>query len=194
MNAKDCSLIGIDWGTSRLRAFRIGEAGQILDRRSSDHGIAYLAARDFDPVLRETLAGWPAGVPILMCGMIGSRQGWQETPYCPCPASAKELAKNLCAVSTSAGPAWIVGGVSAIQEQKDVLGRPTPISNVMRGEETQIMGAALRPGITLVITPGTHSKWTRIQAGCIEGFRTCMTGEVYEVLRKHSILGALHAP
>ena len=73
-------------------------------------------------------------------------------------------------------------------------GDPPPFMTFMRGEETQIMGAALRPGITLVITPGTHSKWTRIQAGCIEGFRTCMTGEVYEVLRKHSILGRFMHP
>jgi 2-dehydro-3-deoxygalactonokinase len=195
MNAEDCTLIGVDWGTSRLRAFRIGNEGQILDRRSSDQGIAHLAAGGFDPVLRETLTGWAAGVPILMCGMVGSRQGWREVAYCPCPAGAKELANNLFPLATSAGPAWIVGGVSSIQEQNDVQGRSSHLlDDVMRGEETQIVGIALPPGDSLVITPGTHSKWTRIRAGCIEGFRTCMTGEVYELLRRYSILGRFMHP
>lgn len=190
MNREYCSLIGIDWGTSRLRAFRIGNAGQILDRRRSDHGIARLAAGDFDPALRQIIGGWPSGAPILMCGMIGSRQGWREVPYRDCAASAKELATTLASVATSAGPAWIVGGLSTTAKEKDSQGRVIRVSyDVMRGEETLIIGAALPPGVTLVIAPGTHSKWAIIQGGHIERFRTCMTGELYELLRKHSILG-----
>ncbi len=190
MSLEHSTLIGIDWGTSRLRAFRIGNEGQILDRRRSDRGIAQLAALDFDPALRQIVAGWPSGIPILMCGMIGSRQGWREVPYRDCPAGAKELASSLSPVATSAGPAWIVGGLATLVNDKDSQGSSTRmIYDVMRGEETLIVGAALPPGDTLVITPGTHSKWALTQAGNIERFRTCMTGEMYELLRKHSILG-----
>ncbi len=182
-------MIGIDWGTSRLRAFRIGNQGQIVDRRRSDRGIAELAAGDFDPALSQIVAGWPSGAPILMCGMVGSRQGWREVPYRDCPAGAQELANGLCPVATSAGPAWIVGGLSTMELQQAQLGRPLRVVyDVMRGEETLIIGAALTLGDALVIMPGTHSKWAMTQAGNIVRFRTCMTGEMYELLRKHSIL------
>jgi 2-dehydro-3-deoxygalactonokinase len=189
MSPEGSSLIGIDWGTSRLRAFRIGTAGQILDRRGSDSGIGRLAAGDFDPVLSEAVAGWPADIPILMCGMIGSRQGWREVAYRHCPAGAKELAASLSPVATSVGPAWIVGGLCTMRHEPGSPGRPTrTLYDVMRGEETLIVGGASAVGDALVIMPGTHSKWAVIRSGTIEHFRTCMTGEIYELLRKHSIL------
>jgi 2-dehydro-3-deoxygalactonokinase len=127
-----------------------------------------------------------------MCGMIGSRQGWREVPYQPCPAGASDLAKALCPIETSSGPAWIVGGISTVGGKSDAGRREgRTLCDVMRGEETQIAGVAAAPGQTLMITPGTHSKWAVVRAGTIESFRTYMTGELYAVLRKHSILGCL---
>jgi 2-dehydro-3-deoxygalactonokinase len=186
------TLIGIDWGTTRLRAYRIGLDGQILDRRASDRGVAEIREGDFDSALRDIISGWSPGMPILMCGMIGSRQGWREVPYRPCPACASDLAQTLCPIETSYGPAWVVGGISTLNEGN---GSSEPgarkLYDVMRGEETQIVGAASQVGQTLMITPGTHSKWALVQAGSIESFRTYMTGEIYALLQKHSILGRL---
>lgn len=192
MSTSNSALIGVDWGTTRLRAFRIGVDGQMLDRRANDCGVAEIRDGDFDRVLRDIISGWPSGMPILMCGMIGSRQGWREVPYRPCPACASDLANTLCPIETSCGPAWIVGGISTMNDQNDSGERGArKLYNVMRGEETQIVGVASPVGKTLMITPGTHSKWAVVQAGTIESFRTYMTGEIYAVLQKHSILGRL---
>ncbi len=161
----------------------------------NDRGIAQLGDADFDRVLREIIVGWPSGLPILMSGMIGSRQGWREVPYQPCPACAADLANGLCSIKTSYGPAWIVGGISTMTSQNKVGDRDArKIYDVMRGEETQIMGVAPPTEDALVITPGTHSKWAVVRAGTVRRFRTFMTGEVYAVLRNHSILGRLIQP
>ena len=174
------TLIGIAWGTSRLRAFRIGNEGQILDRRRSERGTARLSAGEFEPALWQIVAGLPSGVTILMCGMVGSRQGWQEVPYQHCPAGATEVANSVAPVATRSGPAWIVGGLTSLEHQQAAHGRHTRTHHdVMRGEETLIVGAALSHVDTLVIAPGTHSKWAMVQARTIERFRTCMTGEMY---------------
>jgi 2-dehydro-3-deoxygalactonokinase len=192
MNTEDSALIGVDWGTTRLRAFQIGVDGQILDRRANDRGVAGIRDGDFDRVLRDIIGGWPSGIPILMCGMIGSRQGWREVTYRPCPACASDLAGTLSPIETSYGPAWIVGGVSTMDGQNGSGERGAhKVYDVMRGEETQIVGVTPHAGQTVIITPGTHSKWALVQAGTIESFRTYMTGEVYAVLRRHSILGRL---
>lgn len=186
------ALIGVDWGTTRLRAFRIGVDGQILDRRASDHGVAEIRDGDFDRPLRDVIGGWPSGLPILMCGMIGSRQGWTEVPYRPCPACAGDLASALCPIQTSCGPAWIVGGISTMNARNASGERAAcKLYDVMRGEETQMLGVAPQVGRTVMLAPGTHSKWALVQAGTIEGFRTYMTGEIYAVLQRHSILGRL---
>ena len=186
------AIIGVDWGTTRLRAYRIGVEGQILDRHASDCGVAEIRDGDFDRALRDIVGGWPSGIPILMCGMIGSRQGWREVPYWPCPACARDLADTLCTIETSSGPAWIVAGISTVNDQNDSGERGArKLYDVMRGEETQIFGVAPHVRPTLLVIPGTHSKWVLVQAGTIESFRTYMTGEIYAMLQKHSILGRL---
>jgi 2-dehydro-3-deoxygalactonokinase len=172
-------LIGIDWGTTRLRAFRIDRDGGMLERRSNDQGVGIISAGQFGEALEAILEGWPSAGPILMCGMIGSRQGWREAPYQPCPVHATDLASTLWPVETRHGRSWIVGGVR------------TTFNDVMRGEETQIVGASTGSGNELIITPGTHSKWAVVRAERIESFRTYMTGEIYALLAKHSILGRL---
>ena len=177
------ALIGIDWGTSAARAYRIGPDGGVLEARSATLGIQKLADRRFADALAELLGPWrddPA--PRLACGMIGSRQGWREAPYVGCPATVDALAAGI--VVTAGGELAIVPGVIS----RDSAGMP----DVMRGEETQVVGAIDGDAASvLAVLPGTHSKWTRVEHGRLVDFQTYMTGELYSVLLEHSILGRL---
>jgi 2-dehydro-3-deoxygalactonokinase len=123
-------------------------------------------------------------LPVVAAGMVGSRQGWREVPYLECPADVGAIARGLLAFDAEAGRIHLVPGV--IQRG--------PLPNVLRGEETQIVGAIARdPALaadSLIVLPGTHSKWVRVRDGRIEGFDTFMTGELFAVLRDHSLLGS----
>jgi 2-dehydro-3-deoxygalactonokinase len=181
-------MIAIDWGTSSLRLYRLDESGAICARREAPSGIMTVAAGAFAATLEAQLGDWIDDTPIVMSGMIGSRQGWREVPYAECPAGAAEIAGLMRTVEWDAGRrAWIAPGLSC----RDGAGVP----DVMRGEETQIIGALaeLPAGDATICLPGTHSKWVRWQGGRIAGFATAMTGEVFAVLRRHSILGRLMA-
>ena len=169
-------MIAVDWGTSSLRCYRLDARGEIVESRSSGDGILNVAAGQFPRVLEEQIAGWKE-TPIVMSGMVGSRQGWKEAPYVKCPAGFDEIAAQLVEVRQGT---WIVPGLSC----RDTAGVP----DVMRGEETQILGCGAEGTICL---PGTHSKWAEVENGRIERFSTFMTGEVYAVLRQHSILGRM---
>jgi 2-dehydro-3-deoxygalactonokinase len=182
-------MIAVDWGTSSLRVYRLDEAGRITDQR--DLSIGLLACRGrFEAVLAELITGWDAEELIVMAGMVGSRNGWQEVPYATCPAGADEIAAGMVQLPAPGLPGrriFIAPGLA----WPGSADHHTP--EVMRGEETQLLGLLdLLPGdgIHTVCLPGTHSKWATVQGGRITGFRTAMTGEVYAVLRQHSILGA----
>lgn len=181
------ALIAIDWGTSALRGWLMSVGGAILDRRASPHGIMAVAAGGFGAVYREFTAAWRDAVPhlpALAAGMIGSRQGWIEAPYATCPAGFADLVERCVAVGERDARLGVVPGLS--------WQAPDGMADVMRGEETQVFGAladAERDG--LFILPGTHSKWARVEAGRIVAFATCMTGELFAVLRSHSILGRM---
>lgn len=181
------ALIGIDWGTTSFRAYLIGRDGEVLDRRSAALGILQVADRDYERVLEQQVRAWHAaarGAPILASGMITSRQGWHETPYLTCPARAADLATALRRHETGLGRVHFVPGLRT--EGAD------GVPDVIRGEETQIAGLAEgRAGDLRSVLPGTHSKWATVRDGRIAGFQTYMTGEVYGVLREHSILGRL---
>ncbi|MBV8030550.1 MAG: 2-dehydro-3-deoxygalactonokinase, partial [Betaproteobacteria bacterium] len=129
-------------------------------------------------------AGWDDDL-VLMSGMVGSRQGWREAPYVNCPAGEAELRKNIVPVEAARGRSvFIVPGLSCI----DSSGVP----DVMRGEETQILGALDElPHAATVCLPGTHSKWARVRDGRIESFATFFTGELFAVLCRHSLLGRM---
>lgn len=174
-------MIGIDWGTSSLRAYRL--AGRIVrERRDSARGITAADAADFAAVLRETVGDWlqDGETDILMAGMIGSRQGWIEAPYLPCPAGLDGLAAALVPVPFAGARVAIVPGLRA----EDASGTP----EVMRGEETQLVGLAASGRCCL---PGTHSKWAEIAEGNVIGFNTYMTGETFAALRSATILGRM---
>lgn len=177
-------MIAIDWGSSSLRAFRLDASGAVRDARRSDQGVMKCDGR-FADVLAAVIDGWD-DITVLMAGMIGSRQGWRDAGYVACPAGPADIAARMQRLPEDAFPqreVWLVPGLSTV----DAHGVP----DVMRGEETQVCGvlAALGGGTHQVCLPGTHSKHVRVVDGCIDGFTTHMTGEVYEVLRRHSILG-----
>jgi 2-dehydro-3-deoxygalactonokinase len=179
--ADRAALIGIDWGTTSLRAWKVTADGTVLDTRRRDLGILRVPGGDFPAAFAESVGDWHAdGLPVLMSGMIGSRQGWAEAAYVPCPADTAALAAHLLS-PPGVKQVWIVPGVSLHE-----AGR----RDVMRGEETQIAGALGR-GSGVVILPGTHSKWVHVEDGRIADFATFMTGELFDVLVKHSILGRL---
>jgi 2-dehydro-3-deoxygalactonokinase len=195
----EAGLVALDWGTSALRAFRMGAHGEVLEARHRPWGIMNLPpAADgvaepepgdaFERALQDTCGDWLAaapGLPLLACGMVGSAQGWREAKYLPTPASLGELGRGLTLVARRHGPPLhIVPGLL----QQGAL----PI--VMRGEETQVLGVlaglALPADLPVLIgLPGTHSKWVLARQGRIEKFHTFMTGEVFAALRGHTILG-----
>ncbi len=181
-------LVAIDWGTSALRAWRLGPDGAVLEARRHPWGILHLPAGGFAAAFDAATAGWEGAgtdVPAIACGMIGSRQGWQEVGYLPVPASLAGLAGGLAAVPAGAGRVLHV--VPGLLDARNA-DRP----DVMRGEETQALGAIARLGqgeATLLVMPGTHSKWVRLRGDSVLGFETAMTGELYAVLLAHSILG-----
>ncbi|MEN9627252.1 MAG: hypothetical protein RJA10_479, partial [Pseudomonadota bacterium] len=181
------TLIALDWGTSNLRARRLGAGGQLLDERSAPVGVMAVPERRFEDALRALCGDWIGAAPLVASGMVGSRQGWVEAPYLPCPASLQAAAAQLTAVPLLGGAVLhIVPGL--------VCTGPDGQADVMRGEETQLWGAGLADG-SCCLLPGTHSKWAWVGAdGTIERFQTGMTGELYAVLVQHSILGRLMQP
>lgn len=179
-------LIALDWGSTRLRAFLLGDGGEVLQTRQSDDGAATLqGAEQYARALADLIGDWRERQPqlkLLACGMVGSQYGWREAPYVRCPANAEALASQLLKLDDAIG---IVPGLV------DDAARP----DVMRGEETQIVGAlALHPGLAdeaVLVLPGTHSKWARVRGGRVTGFATHMTGELFALLRQHSVLNRL---
>ena len=182
------ALIGLDWGTTSFRAALIDGQGRVVARRAGPHGILSVSAGAFEAVLDSQIHDWERDnpeAPILASGMITSRQGWVETPYLHCPASTAELAGALRRHATPSGrTVHFVTGLD--------IRRPDGVPDVMRGEETQIAGALLdEPGLRLLVLPGTHSKWVRVEDGRIVWFQTFMTGEMFGALKAHTILGRL---
>jgi 2-dehydro-3-deoxygalactonokinase len=176
-------LYAIDWGTSSARAYALDAAGSVIDERSAPLGIQRVADGKFAAALATLCEGAAPGVPMLACGMIGSRQGWVEAPYRECPAGFDAIASGLTLVPQTR--LAIVPGLIC----RDARGVP----DVMRGEETQVFGA-LADDVRdrrVVVLPGTHSKWAIVGGQTIEEFTTFMTGELFAVLREHSILGRM---
>jgi len=182
------ALVAIDWGTSAARAYRLDADGTVQGRQSVPLGVKHVRDGRFEPALAKLLGDWiDDAAPRIACGMIGSRQGWVEAPYVDCPASLTALADRVVRAPHDA--LTIVPGVATL----DAAGIP----DVMRGEETQLLGAigTGERGV-LAVLPGTHSKWARVEHGRVVDFTTFMTGELYGVLIDHSMLGRLagHEP
>jgi 2-dehydro-3-deoxygalactonokinase len=179
------SFIAGDWGTSRLRLY-LCAGDEVLDRRTGPGAVGQ--KEPHQATLSALIAPWVAAhgpLPVLLCGMVGSRNGWVEAPYAPCPADALSLAALRVRFTADETDISIVPGVVAKSDHD--------APDVMRGEETQLIGAlALRPELSqgrhLLALPGTHTKWATIEDGRITHFKTALTGELFALLRDHSTL------
>ncbi len=177
-------LIGVDWGLTHLRAYRIGQDGRIFEQRESSQGVLAIESRGFAAALHQLIGDWlieHAESPLYLCGMIGSRNGWYEAAYSRCPTAIDQVAASALVVDIGDRKAILVGGVS--------FTGAAGTFDVIRGEETQLFGVSTATGTQCIVTPGTHSKWVFVRDGSVEHFRTYMTGELYAVLRQHSSLG-----
>jgi 2-dehydro-3-deoxygalactonokinase len=180
-------LIGLDWGTTSCRAYLIGTDGAVLARATEGPGILRIDNGAFGAALDTMTGAWITAhgkLPVILSGMIGSRQGWAEAPYATCPAGADDIVTALARIDHAGRTISLVPGLSTEND-----GMP----DVMRGEETQILGALALSGRDdgLFLLPGTHSKWAEVSGGRIVSFRTFMTGEVFGALKDHTILGRL---
>lgn len=183
--------IVVDWGTSNFRAFLVDRDRQILDRVSSNDGLLNISGQ-FQSVLEANIGHWlesKEDVSILMSGMVGSRNGWVEVPYVSYPINTQNLLENLYQIkSINNGRCWIVPGVSG----KSV----SECFDVMRGEEVQFLGAneliaeKQLEAPDFICMPGTHNKWIEVNGADGGGFSTTMTGELFDILSKRSILSA----
>jgi 2-dehydro-3-deoxygalactonokinase len=189
MTSDEATAICVDWGTSSFRAYLTRADGAILARVESPGGILAVESGAFEDALARHIGGWlvgPGRPPVLMAGMIGARQGWVEAPYARCPAGVAEIAAAIVSIDTQAmGRIGVAPGVSFVA--------PDGAPDVMRGEETQILGAlaAMDRADGVFVLPGTHSKWARVEGGRIVSFATYMTGEIFAALKEHTILGRL---
>jgi len=188
-HAASASLLGLDWGSSSLRAFLLGPGGEVLAERSNSQGASTLTgvpafAETLQAIAGDWLAAQP-GLPVLACGMVGSQHGWRDVPYAACPADAAALAAGMLA-----SPGAEISIVPGMLFDDGALP-----PDLMRGEETQVVGALQRqPSLreaSCIVMPGTHSKWAQVQEGRLLRFATHMTGELFAVLRTHSVLGRL---
>ena len=173
------TFIAVDWGTTNRRAWRIA-GGVVAQEFEDSRGVLSVDKAAFPAAvaeIRERLGDHP----LLMAGMVGSNRGWVEAPYVPCPAGLADIAGALC---------WAEPERTAIVPGLSSDNPP----DVMRGEEAQVVGAAaagLVPADALICHPGTHNKWVIVAGGRVARFRTVMTGELFSLLGKHSILSDL---
>jgi len=170
-------LIALDWGTSSLRAMLVDADGTVLETRRKPWGIRQLPDSGFAGALDAVTQGWPP-LTRIASGMIGSRSGWREVGYLDLPASGDQLADALDTAD----------GLTIVPGLRNPRG-----PDVMRGEETQIVGLMARhpaAADATVLLPGTHSKWASLRQGRVVDFCTLMTGELFALLRQHSILAA----
>jgi 2-dehydro-3-deoxygalactonokinase len=181
------AVAAVDWGTSSFRLWLLDAAGAVLAERRSGEGMLTASAEGFGPILEKHLAAAdaPADLPVIVCGMAGARQGWIEAPYITLPAGLDGILAGAVPV-----PGQGSGQTRDIRILPGLAQRSADAPDVMRGEETQLAGVLplFASGRHVICMPGTHSKWVEAEDGLITGFRTWLTGELFSVLSKQSIL------
>ena len=177
-------LIAIDWGSSSFRAYLMAPNGEILDEVASGDGIGSVAAGAYPATLKRLIGRWleaHPSLPVLASGMVGSRHGWREAAYVKCPAGPREVATQLTPVEADGRRVHLAAGLSYVDEAAQ--------PDVMRGEETEIFGVA-DSGARLIVLPGSHSKWAKVNGDRVVAFKTFVTGELFAALRDHTVAGA----
>ncbi|UWR77084.1 2-dehydro-3-deoxygalactonokinase [Phaeobacter inhibens] len=182
--------IAADWGTTQLRLWVMDAQNQVIDRITSDRGMSRLGPQDYEPTLLGLLGGHLTpgdnsdvrAVPVICCGMAGSRQGWAEAPYATAPCPPPGIAEaTRPVIQDKRLTVYLLPGI-----------KTTDPADVMRGEETQIAGYLAqdsnqtRPQV--ICLPGTHSKWAKLDQGRVISFSTFMTGEMFALLQGQSVL------
>lgn len=173
----------VDWGTTNFRATLLDSTGVVLDEIETGRGIQFVTDGAFEAELTSALTPWLAvhgALPVIALGMINSRNGWVEVPYVSCPATIEALAAGaLMRELPNGSDLVLLPGITDLTR--------APFPDVMRGEETQVVGSGLQD-LGIVILPGTHCKWVRVGGGRIEGFQTFVTGEIFALLSQHSFI------
>jgi 2-dehydro-3-deoxygalactonokinase len=180
----EAAFIAGDWGTSRLRLYLCEASGNVLARGEGEGASVPDCAGRF----AAAVAAWDkahGALPAVLAGMVGSTIGWQEVPYLKCPAKPAAIADAALRFEAGERAIAILPGLSC----KGKTGAP----DVMRGEETQILGALhlhpnLAKGRHVFCLPGTHAKWVAVSDGAVTQFQTALSGELFELLRRHSVL------
>ena len=180
----EAAFIAGDWGTSRLRLYLCDASGNVLARGEGEGA----SAPDCSARFAAAVAAWDKAhgqLPAVLAGMVGSTIGWREVPYLKCPAKPAAIADAALRFEADGRAIAILPGLSC----KGKTGAP----DVMRGEETQILGALrlhpnLAKGRHVFCMPGTHAKWVVVDDGAVTQFQTALSGELFELLRRHSVL------
>jgi 2-dehydro-3-deoxygalactonokinase len=177
------ALIAIDWGSSSFRAYLVSPNGEVLNEVASGDGIGSVASGAYPATLKLLIGDWleaHPSLPVVASGMVGSRHGWREAAYVKCPAGPRDVAAHLTPVEADGRRIHLAPGLSFA----DAAG-----GDVMRGEETEIFGVA-DAGARLIVLPGSHSKWAKVEGDRVVAFKTFVTGELFAALRDHTIAGA----
>ena len=178
------AFIAGDWGTSRLRLYLCDTGGHVLARGEGEGASVPDCAGRF----ATAVASWDkayGALPAVLSGMVGSTIGWREVPYLKCPAKPATIAGAALRFEADGRAIAILPGLSCVGK--------TGAPDVMRGEETQILGALrlhpdLAKGCHIFCLPGTHTKWVMVTDGAVTLFQTALSGELFELLRRHSVL------
>lgn len=176
------AVICVDWGTTSFRVWALGRQGDVLAETRNSRGMSAMKPAAYEAVLEDTLAdlGIAADVPAMVCGMAGAAQGWKEAPYLDIPADLNAIAEAALRVPSGGRDLRILPGLAK---------RGVGAADVMRGEETILLGAVSQHGLTgTACLPGTHSKWVRLEDARVTDFTTSITGEIFALLAKHSTL------
>lgn len=195
LHAGPARLIALDWGTSAMRAWLLGDDARIIDARQGGSGLlsvtagadAQTRARDYAAAFADVCGDWLRaypGLPGIACGMVGSAQGWHPAGYLTVPTELTIDAHTLTPVAHEHGTLHLVPGLRVRHDGG--------AGDVMRGEETQLVGIMRMldepTDELLAVLPGTHTKWVKIRERQVLSFTTAMTGELYGLLMQHGIL------
>lgn len=178
-------IVGVNWGSSNFRAYRIAGDGAVIDEHSEPRGVAALDRAGMAEMMDALAARWPGHGPVYASGMIGSNIGWAEAPYAEAPADGDAVARATIAATIGSVPVTIVPGIACTRRFD---GAP----DIMRGEEVELLGlAAAMPVDGIAALPGTHTKWVRMEGGRILDFFTAMSGEIYDRLTGQGLLASI---
>ena len=184
-DASQGEIIGINWGSSNFRAYRIAADGSLLDEYSAAAGVAVLDRGGMAAMMRKVAARWPTDVPVYASGMIGSTVGWVEVPYAEAPAGCGELSQGVTQADIGGVDVRIVPGIACRRAFDDA-------PDVLRGEEIELLGSiGLGHADGLAALPGTHTKWVRLDRGRVIDFFTAMSGEIFDRLAAQGLLASV---